>query len=174
MRSAESIEGTETRQSGKRCRQDRKQRGRGSGGVTGRIKGLASEELTKVCAQLAKRYPPDWYERLWGGIHLQVIVAVTLCSAWLFAEDYPGVVALSPMLVAHALFVLAPAMLWKRHPMTPRWAHPSAKLSMDERLWVAVIVQQYGRPKELRSAGLLPVNTGDQLWLVMRRSGWIK
>lgn len=142
--------------------------------MTQRIRGQASDELRKVCAELAKRYPPDWYERLWSGFHLQVIVAVTLFSAWLFAEDYPGLVALAPMLLAHAAFVLAPAVLWKRHPMTPRWAHPSARLSADERLWVAVIVQQHGNPMELRELGLLPVNTGEQLWHVMRKSGWIE
>lgn len=58
--------------------------------------------------------------------------------------------------------------------MTPRWAHRSARLSADERLWVAVIVQQHGNPTELRELGLLPVNTGEQLWHVMRKSGWIE
>jgi len=141
--------------------------------VTVRARGTAKGELAKVCTQLAERYPPDWYERLWGGVHLQIIVAVILASAWLFAEDYPGLVSLAPMLLAHGAFVLLPALMWKRHPMTPRWAHPSARLSADERLWVAVIVQQHGNPMELRELGLLPVNTGEQLWHVMRKSRWI-
>jgi hypothetical protein len=139
-----------------------------------RLRGAAKEDLNKLWSDLSERYPPDWYEAFWSGPHLQVIVSVTLLSAWMFAEDYGGLVALAPMIVGHALAVLAPAVLWKRHPMTPRWAHPNARLTADERLWVAVIVQQHGKPKELRAAGLLPVNTGDKLWLVMRKSGWLK
>lgn len=135
--------------------------------------GPVSGQLEQLCDSLAERYPPDWYEKLWNGIHLQLTVAVGLMSAWLFAADYPGLVALAPMVVGHGIAVLLPALLWERHAMTPRWAHPKARLTADEQLQVARLVQEQGMKERLRATGLLPVRTGDQFWRVMRESKWI-
>jgi hypothetical protein len=126
--------------------------------------------MEQIASRLAALYPSDWYERFWRGPHLLYHTGFMLVAAWLLMETHSVMVALIPPLLWQVAVVACPRFLLGRFAHAPRWAHARAQLEPSETHQVNRIVARIGPEFKGAVGPLLPVQTGDRFWIVLKQA----
>lgn len=132
--------------------------------------------LEKIAARLTSAYPSDWYERFWQGPYLLYYTGVMFAATWIWMKTGSLWWALVPPAVWKLTMVECPRILLGRTAHAPRWAHSKAVLEPNETHQINRIVARIGPHFKNAVNPLLPVQSGDRFWIVLKqaRNAWKK